>query len=109
MPLLHISVARDSYVPGRTAEPATAAGAAAATGSQAALVARLTPAPGDEVCFMHSENAGGRLHRTIRLPRAGLLQLDRVSCKCSDGVLTITVPRLQAGELGDERKTVRIA
>ena len=105
-PLLHISVARDSYVPARTTEPAATA---TASGSQAAILARLSPAPGDEVLFMHSENAGGRLHRTIRLPRAGLLQLDRISCKLSDGLLTITVPRMQASELGDERKTVRIA
>jgi len=118
-PLLHISVSRDAYVHGRAAQPAAAADAAAAananadadatSGGQAALVARLSPAPGDEVCFMHSENCGGRLHRTIRLPRAGLLQLDRVSCKAADGVLTITVPRLQASEVADERKTVRIA
>jgi len=53
--------------------------------------------------------AGGRLSRTIRLPRAGLLVLDKVSCTARDGVLCVTVPRFQAAEQADDRKTVRIA
>jgi len=112
-PLLHLSVSRNAYAP--AAAVATAATAATATTAepdataQDALVARLSPAPGDSVSFTHVEISGGRLHRTIRLPRASLLQLDKVSCHAAAGVLTITVPRVQAAQEADDRRIVRVA
>jgi HSP20 family molecular chaperone IbpA len=121
-PLLHVSVARDAYPLPTASDPVTAGAAAAAAGttgadtaaavaaanSQDAIVARLSPSPGDSVGFVHAELQSGRLHRTIRLPRAGLLQLDKISCRAACGVLTITLPRVQAQE-ADDRRMVRVA
>ena len=73
---------------------------------------RLRPSAADgPVQFQHVEIGGGGLqHRTIRLPRANRLHLDRVECVCRDGVLTITIPRVVPGS-GDfeERRPVRIS
>ena len=103
-PLLHIALERPPF-PSSSSEPAKAAAADAAN---ATPLAQLKPGPDEQVAFLHTELGGGRLHRTLRLPRAGLLQLDKITCCARDGLLRIVIPRSLPSE-AEERRTVRVA
>jgi HSP20 family molecular chaperone IbpA len=69
----------------------------------------LGPAQDDQVKFLHSEMSGAnQLHRTIRLPKPSMLNLDAVKSWSKDGIVTISIPRVVTAELTQERRSVQI-